>query len=256
MKKITLTLFAFLIGISLHAQTYSTGMLTLNANGGGDLGMTARIDVTSDLVTLTLSGPSTGWLGIGFNNTGMSNSGDVVIFDGTNLTDRNFIGFTTPALDSQQDWTVISNTVNSGTRTVVGTRARNTGDANDYVFSATAQSLNLVYARKLSDFTLNYHGGGSCGTLLSNFTLGNSEYNIDSFKLYPNPTTNGFTSIQMPENVNSGIVKIYDAIGRLVIKQEVSMENNQIDTSILKTGNYLFVLRTDYGIATKNLLIN
>ena len=69
MKKITLTFFIYMLSMGLFAQTYSTGMVTLNAIGGCNLAMTAQIDVTSDMVTLTLIGPSTGWLGIGFNNT-------------------------------------------------------------------------------------------------------------------------------------------------------------------------------------------
>lgn len=257
MKKITLTFFIYMLSMGLFAQTYSTGMVTLNAIGGGNLGMSAQIDVTSDMVTLTLIGPSTGWLGIGFNNTSMADSGDVVIFDGTNLTDRNFVGFgTEPLLDGQQDWTVTSNTVDAGIRTVVGRRVRDTGDADDYVFSATAQSLNLVYARKISDFSIGYHGGGSCGTVMSSFTLGSKEFDLDSFKLYPNPATNNYTSIELPQNINNGIVKIYDTLGRLVMKHEVSTDANLINTSNLKSGSYLFVLRTEYGNATKNMIIN
>ncbi|WP_432672098.1 T9SS type A sorting domain-containing protein [Flavobacterium sp. SM2513] len=255
MKKITLSLFTLLFTSVFFGQTYSTGTLVLNSNNGTNLNYSAKIDVTSALITLTLIGPSTGWLGIGFDNTTMGDSGDVVIFDGTNLTDRTFNGFSAPTLDAQQDWTVTSNTVSGGVRTVVGTRARDTGDANDYVFSASAQSLNIIYARKVADFTISYHGSNSCGSILANVTLGNDNFKIEDFKLYPNPSK-GFTNIELPVNIESGVVKLYDALGRVVKNQAISRNDNQINTSELTAGTYILVLRTEYGNATKTLLIN
>jgi len=40
------------------------------------------------------------------------------------------------------------------------------------------------------------------------------------------------------------------------MKQEVSTDASLINTSNLKSGSYLFVLRTEYGNATKNMIIN
>jgi len=100
MKKITLTFFAIvLMSFGLSAQTYSTGTVTFMT------GFTAKIDVTSTLVTLNLVGPSTDWLSVSFNATSMDDNGsDVVIFDGTNMTDRTFNGTgVTPPLDSNQN---------------------------------------------------------------------------------------------------------------------------------------------------------
>ena len=207
MKKITL-LFALLFSSTFFGQTYSTGVMNFIT------GYSGQIDVTNSLVTLTLVGPSTGWLGISFDSVQMDDVGkDVVIFDGTNLSDRTFDGQgVVPPLDSSQNWTVTSNTVISGVRTVVGTRARTTGDANDHAFSASAQTLNIVWARKLANFTVSYHGGGSCGVTVANFTLGNADFNIEAFKLFPNPAK-GYTSIELPANINEAQVKIYDNLG-------------------------------------------
>ena len=241
--------------MTFFGQTYSTGTIALSSNGGTNLNYSAKIDVTSSTVTLTLIGPSTGWLGIGFNNTSMAASGDVVIFDGTTLSDRGFAGFAVePVVDAQQDWTVSSNTVASGVRTVVGTRARVTGDPNDYTFSASAQSLNLVYARRVANFTRAYHGADSCGTVSSNFTLGNKDFKIDNFKIFPNPAQ-GLTNIELPTNIDSGVIKIYDTLGRVVKNQPISTTENSINTSELSSGSYMVVLRTDYGNATKTLII-
>lgn len=255
MKKITLSVLALLLSTTLFAQSYSTGTIPLSSNGGTNLNYSVKIDVTSTLVTLTLVGPSTGWLAIGFDNTSMADSGDVVLFDGTNLSDRYFIGFgAAPDLDEQQDWTVTTNSVSGGVRTVVGTRARVTGDANDYTFSAAANSLNLVYARKVANFSVNYHGADSCGTTVSNFTLDNEEFNADNFKLSPNPAKN-FVTVKLPGQIASGVIKIYDALGRLVKTETVSEVETTVATSELTTGSYMFVLRTDYGNAVKTLVV-
>lgn len=249
MKKITL-LFALLITPFFYGQTYSTGLINFTS------GYSGKIDVTDSQVTLTLIGPSTGWLGISFNSTQMDDIGnDVVLFDGTNLSDRTFDGQgIVPPLDPIQNWTVTSNTVTGGVRTVIGTRARSTGDANDYTFSASAQALNIVWARKLANFSVNYHGAGSCGATVANFTLGNADFNIEAFKLFPNPAK-GFTSIELPANINEAHVKIYDNLGRVVKNQSITKTENNVNTVDLSTGTYLVVIRTDYGNATKTLII-
>lgn len=248
--KTTTSLTALLLSSVMSAQMYSSGVKTLTT------GYTAKIDVTETLVTLTLVGPSTGWLGLGFNANSMNSIGeDVVIFDGTNLTDRTFAGIgELPTLDEQQDWTVLSNEVVSGVRTVIGQRARDTGDSNDHTFEMSATTLPLLWARKLANFTLNYHGSGACGATSVPFTLGLEDMKIDSFKLYPNPAK-GFVNVELPANVETGTVKMYDALGRVVARKVLSKTDNSIATGELGSGSYMVVLRTEYGNATKTLII-
>lgn len=256
MKKTTLTLFAALCMSAVTAQTYSTGTLTLSSFEGTNLGMTAKIDVTSSLVTLTLTGPQTAWLGIGFNASGMGDIGmDCVIFDGTNLTDRRFNGVgVTPPLDASQNWTVTSNTTSGGTRTVVGTRALNTGDTNDYTFNATATPLTIVYARRSGSLVIGYHGADSCGSTAANLVLSSDEFRMDSVKIYPNPAK-GLATFELPDFITSGEIKIYDAQGRMVKQQEISSIQTEVSTSGMTSGSYLAVVRTQYGNITKTLLV-
>jgi methionine-rich copper-binding protein CopC len=61
--------------------------------------------------------------------------------------------------DTQQDWTITSNTVVSGVRTVVASRVLNTGDANDAAFAYSDVNLNVVWARGSSaSYTIAPHG--------------------------------------------------------------------------------------------------
>lgn len=252
MKNFTLSFFITLLAFSgLSAQTYTSGTVTLFSD------YTGKIDVTSSTVTLTLIGPSTSWLGMGFDATSMDDVGmDAVIFDGTNMTDRTFNGVgVIPPTDATQNWSVSSNTINAGVRTVIATRARNTGDINDYTFTAAAQPLNIIFARRTGSLAIGYHGSGNCGATTLNLTLGTDSFTVDAFKIYPNPSKGNLT-IELPENINNGNVKIYDNLGRVVRKQAVSTAENEIDTSDLTSGTYIVVLRTEYGNATKNLVID
>jgi hypothetical protein len=257
MKKITFGLLALLMANGLFSQTYTTGTLILDA------AYTAKIDVDSNLnlVTLTLNAPSDRYFGLGFGVINMLTAGsDCVIFTGTEgtgmniLSDRTFNGNTsTPSVDAgAQDWNVTTNSVSAGTRTLIATRAR--VSAGDFTFPVTAGSLSLAWSRNSNvGYTLSYHGATRAGITVG-YALASDSFNVSNFVMYPNPSK-GFTNINLPTNIDSGTVKVYDNLGRVVIKKEVTLSSNQLDTSALTTGSYLVVLRTEYGNATKTLLV-
>lgn len=255
MKKTTLLLFTLLAFATSFGQNYSTGVVTLTS------GYTAKLDIESSLVTLTLIGPSAGYLGLGFGVTNMLNSGDCVIYAGATgtganvLTDRTFAnGTNTPNLDSgsnTQSWTVTSNSVAGSVRTIVATRARvSTGD---FTFPFNAGSITLAWSFGSSN-SLVYHGGNR-GSVVANATLGANEFEISAFKMYPNPAQN-FVSIVLPDGVNQGTVKIYDILGKVVANQIINTNENSVDISALGSGSYMVVLRTEYGNAVKTLLVD
>lgn len=252
MKKITLAVFiVFLIAGTINAQTYSTGNIIFFGDYSG------KIDVNSTTVTLTLVGPSNSWLGVGFNATSMDDVGmDEVIFDGTNMTDRSYDGVgVIPPADAIQNWTVTQNTIAGSVRTVVATRPSNTGNADDYVFPASAQSLNILYARRTGSLVIGYHGLGNCGATTVNFTLGTEDFALSKFKMYPNPTI-GYTTIELPEGFTEAKVVVYDFLGRIVKNQSVSNAQNNIDISNLQKGSYLLKVSTEDGSAVKTLVVN
>ena len=252
MKKITLSLLSLFSVATTFGQTFSTGNIQLFPE------YTVKIDVTSTLVTLTQIMPNNKWYALAFDNGGAMGGGDIIVFTNTaNISDRQLAGYQVPIADAVQSWTTISNTEVGTTRTVVSTRALNTGETGDYVFSAAAGSINLACARASSaSFALAAHNGlaNAVATATYAITLANENFDMSSFKLSPNPAK-GFTSIQLPSNVNEAQVKIYDNLGRLVRNKSITTSENNLDTSDLATGSYLVVVRTDYGNATKTLLI-
>jgi hypothetical protein len=174
MKKTTL-LFAFLLLFILpatYAQSYTTGVVNLSSTAG--LAMTAKIDITSQ-VTLTLTGPAGRWFALGFNASSMTNGTDVVGVHSANTLnafDCKLTGFDAPVTDAQQNWTITSDVVSAGTRTIIATRALNTGDANDYVFSATPTAISLIWSRSaLASFTYSNHGVSNRGVTVASFSF-------------------------------------------------------------------------------------
>ena len=252
MKKITLSLLSLFSVATTFGQTFSTGNIQLFPE------YTVKIDVTSTLVTLTQIMPNNKWYALAFDNGGAMGGGDIIAFINTaNISDRQLAGYQVPIADAVQSWTTISNTEVGTTRTVVSTRALNTGETGDYVFSAAAGSINLACARAGSaSFVLAQHGqlANAVATATYAITLANENFDMSSFKLSPNPAK-GFTSIQLPSNVNEAQVKIYDNLGRVVRNKSITTSENNLDTSDLTAGSYLVVVRTDYGNATKTLLI-
>ena len=164
MKKIYLLLVTASASMAF-GQTKEITFSELTTGSGMYFG---AVMTTTD-ITVTVQGPSDRYLAFGFG-TGMANGNDAIIWStlGTGaaplqLRDHRMIGQgSEPSVDAQQDWTVVSNNVSGGNRTIVATRALNTGDANDVVFSFSATSQNLFWAKASSASNqLVYHGGSN-----------------------------------------------------------------------------------------------
>lgn len=172
MKKNIIMLFALFNMTAIMAQCYTTGTIILSKTP--KLNYSAKFDVTSTLVTMTLIGPSNRYLGIGLGIKSMVSGGDALIYTESPtpaLTDRTFKGVgSKPTLDAIQTWTIISNTISSGLRTLVATRAR--VSPGNYTFNAAAEPLNIVWSCASSaTYKLSNHGKSYRGILTANFTL-------------------------------------------------------------------------------------
>ena len=250
MKKIILFTL-FLLSMSVSAQNYSTGVITLTS------GYTVKFDTNATTVTMTLVGASTSWLGIGFGMTTMAQTGDGVIVSGTTptLTDRKFTGSqSTPNTDATQNWTTVSNTVSGTVRTIVATRPLSTGDVAglDHVFTNGPTPINLIWARG-SNLTLGYHANRGSG-ITGNFTLSTDSFSMAGFKLYPNPADEIF-AIELPDTVANISVKIFDVLGKEVMEKAISKLDNKINTSDLSPGNYLVKVQFDDKSYSTSLII-
>ncbi|WP_296315600.1 T9SS type A sorting domain-containing protein [Winogradskyella sp. UBA3174] len=253
MKKITQILF-FIFCLNLSAQTISTGVVLLSDIGG--VQYSTQIDVTDALISLTLIGPEDSWLGIGFDAMSMTDGKDVVIYDGTTLTDRHFVGIgTIPPLDeATQDWTLTSNTVDTGVRTLVATRVRETGDPEDFVPRTSDTTIDLVWARSGSDdFILAWHQGNKGITTETFATLSNEEFQLSDFTISPNPAKNTM-NITMPNSDEDLKLEVFDVLGKRVYKGVITNLQSSVNVSNWRSGVYLVRVSNDKITQTKRFI--
>lgn len=164
MKRIYLLLFTICPLLSF-GQTKEIAFSELTAGSGMYFGAV----MTATDITVTVQGPSDRFIAFGFG-TGMATGNDAIIWStlGTGvaplqLRDHKMIGQgVEPSVDAQQDWTVVSNNVSGGSRTIVATRALNTGDPDDVTFNFAATSQNLFWSHGPSATNqLQYHGASN-----------------------------------------------------------------------------------------------
>jgi len=251
-KTLLLTIMSFAFFMA-QSQTKSTGVVNLTT------GMTAKLDLNSanTTATLTLTGPSDRWFALQFGNfangSGMQSGEDLVYFNGTTLVDAVHNGVGAAPSPDTNNWTVTSNTIASGTRTIVANRAFNTSDSNDYTFVFANNSIDFAYAKMSSaSFSLAYHGGGNRGYQIDApfSSLGVNDFEKNKIVFYPNPV-NDFFNIQSVEEIKSVI--IFDSTGKKVA--DFKNKKEMIDISNLKSGLYFIeILNSENKILTEKLI--
>lgn len=239
-----------LLSFSTFAQTHSTGVVNLTT------GMTVRFDTNPTTVTMTLTGPSDRWfaIGIGVSSGFGMGAGDCLVYT-TSLSDRRFQGFQNPATDTMQNWTVTSNTTAGTTRTIVATRALNTGDTagSDFVFTNSAVSISLAWALP-PNATTSVNGHGSRGFATANQVLSNDTFALAGFKMYPNPADE-LLAIELPADFTSVKATIFDITGKEVLRKDLTALENKMDVSSLLAGNYIVLVISDDKIFSTKLII-
>ncbi|KMQ59433.1 secretion protein [Chryseobacterium angstadtii] len=254
MKKVLLALTLALTNLA-WAQ-FTTGTVNLST------GMTIKLTTTASTVTMTLTGPDTSYLGVGFGGTGttggMGNGVDGFIYNVNSTTNTNidytFAGVgVPPSADAVQDWTITSNTTSSGTRTIVATRSL-AGGTGDTVFTNNTNSINIFFAKGATT-TIANHGFGTANrgyAVLSRAVLGTTEVAAESKKLilYPNPAKET-VSFKNADKVKS--VDIYESAGRKV--RSVKPEGETINVRDLKPGIYYFEITLKDGSLSYEKLI-
>lgn len=249
MKKITFLLITVLTVYSINAQM-STGVINFASN------YTGQIDVDNNGVTVTLTGPSNLWLGIGFGVQSMTFGEDVLTFDSSGLQDREFRGIgVMPIIDSNQDWTEVSNTINGGVRTIIATRGLTGNDSNDFTFIPSATSILLVWARGNGTLNFGNHGGTNRGPTNVGLTLSTFDQELArKVSLYPNPSATDITIDLGDLNLESSKATIYSTVGQLVNEVNLIDKSTRLDTSSLQPGVYLIRITSGDSSVTRRFI--
>jgi Secretion system C-terminal sorting domain/DOMON domain len=244
MKKELFFILALLVCFTTFAQ-FTTGTVSLPSSQ-----MTIKID-TDTQVTLTLTGPSNVWLGVGFGGTSMSTATDMFIWSSSSNRDYTPSGGqSTPSSDASQSWTIVSDNVVSTTRTIIATRPLTS--SGDFTFVNSNSSISIIYAFG-NNTTLSSHSGRGSRTL-NRSALGVEDFSLNTALVYPNPS-NGNFKIESKSFLKK--LTVYSQIGTLVqtIELEGNSKNNEINLKNLQAGVYLLELQSDSDKAWKKIII-
>lgn len=248
MKKKLLILNCLLAATFSFAQ-FTTGTVALAGST-----RTIKIDTNSTTVTMTLTGNSTHWLGIGFDGFSMAEVTDMFIWNDT--ANRDYIApgdhiQPNPDAAGSQSWTIVSDNVVSGVRTVVATRSL--VSAGDYTFLNNSSSINIIFSEG-SSTTLSYHGNNPhAPQTLTRTALGVEDFSLNASQISPNPSTGVFV-INSKSNLNS--IEVYSQTGAFIksIKGNDST-TNEINLSDLAKGIYFLELKNETDKSWKKIIV-
>ena len=246
MKKISL-LFCLLLFCNSFSQSTTTGEFTLTP------GFTVQFDYddTNQEVTMTLKGPSDVWLGVGMDAQSMDyTNADVIIYSSSGLKDYYLDGDNAPPSLDTNNWTLLSNNVIAGERTIVASRPSNTGEPTDYNFTSFVGSIPIIWA-KGSDLSFGYHSGR--GTAILPFVLSTSDVIQKSFEIYPNPTVDEL-NFEFPDNVQSANVQVYNILGNQITQTQLKRTVPKLDTNAWASGIYVVQIITEDAVQTKRII--
>ena len=236
---ITLCFFFMAIGC-IHAQTKSIPSTELQIGSG--VFFEATMDNSTSEITMTISGPDDRWFAVGFG-LAMSNADILAFTDGKvgamhslgvwdyTLNGQNANGVT---IDTQQDWSIVSNTTSGGTRTIIATRALNSTDPVDHDLAFSNTSIDLIWAKgNSSDNTFAYHGGNrgiatlnwveqdlTAPAIVGAFTPTDDELNVSL-------GTNLIINFDEAVVFGTGTIELRETIGGAIFEQfDVSFNSN------------------------------
>ena len=83
-------------------------------------------------------------------------------------------------------------------------------------------------------------------------TTGISNYELSNFEVYPNPSQAIWNIKSSSQILNS--VKVFDAVGKLVLSLQPNSDEVQIDGSALNSGLYFARVESDFGFKIVKLV--
>jgi hypothetical protein len=250
MKKIYFAIALFTVITVSMAQTKSSGVETL-----GGL-MTLKIDknATTSTVTVTLTGPSDKWFGIGFNASGEMASGTDCLYYATSFVDARITGQAAPTIDTTNEWTTSSNTVVGTTRTLVLTR-NFVGGTGDYTFVYNDDVLNVIWAYGSSTSMNGHQSRGSEALVFT--VLGVDDFTaLDKITIAPNPS-NGVFTISKNNQTTVSKITVFDINAKVVkvIDSELNFDTTTVDLSKFSKGVYFLEIANETDKVVRKMIL-
>lgn len=257
MKRI-ITFLILVIGTIGFSQQKTTSTVDLLSN----LSASLTLNNSNTTATLTINGPSDRWFAIAFGNFGdpgaMNSGNDLVYYNGSTLQDATHNGQgNTPSNDAVNNWTVVSNTLSAGTRTIVATRPF-IAEPSDYTFNFSNGTISIAGAYgATASYSLAYHNGNryNAGSVGFN-SLGVDDFTLNSAQIYPNPSKGEFV-IKTKTNLEK--INIYSQTGAFIktinVKEDNDNKSVEINIDKMQTGVYLIQLVNETDKIWKKIVV-
>lgn len=247
MKRKLLLCLSLAIGSFSFAQ-FTTGVVSLTGST-----RTIKIDTNPTTVTMTLTGNSSRWLGIGFNGFSMAEVTDMFIWNST--SNRDYIapgGQSTPSPDASgsQSWTITSDTVVGTTRTIVATRPL--VSSGDYTFLNNNSDIPIIFAEGSTTVLSNHGNNPHDVQILTRSALALDDFSLNAASIFPNPSNGNFT---VKTKTYMSKINVYSQTGALVKTINVDSEENEINIKGLQTGVYFLELQNDSEKSWKKIIV-
>lgn len=132
-----------------------------------------------------------------------------------------------------------------------------TGNGTGYLWSTFATTPVIVVSpTTTTTYSVGTANGSCIGTASLSLSVitcttstGIDELSGTSVNVYPNPNSGILNIAVSSELVSNASVQIYDALGKLVISQNLSSEHTVVNTAALSSGVYIFkVLKADQPV--------
>ena len=163
-----------------------------------------------------------------------------VVLNWATASEKNNEGFAVERSNDGKSFEAIGQVAGKGTTSAITT----------YNFTDTKASSGLSYYRlKQRDFD---------GTTSYSNVIAVSTKNIKTIgmSVAPNPVTDGRFAIQLADNTTDAELMIVDLSGRIVHKQLVKANSNQMDMNLnLKRGMYLVTLKAGNSVTTQKIVV-
>ncbi|PKQ69729.1 S8 family serine peptidase [Raineya orbicola] len=211
------------------------------------------------------SGRETG----GYVNTGLSTN----LVRGTTYTINFSAGFSSTAYTEYWkiwiDWNRDGDFLDAGEQIVNGTSSSSATLSASFTVPTTAVLGNTRMRVSMSDASQNSCGSFSYGEV-EDYTINvvsssarmlttASEFDETNFEanVYPNPVIKGnLVKIELPNEVGSVNVQIFDMSGRVVKQSIFEGTNYEINTSEFSKGIYIIQMASEKGKTTKKLVVD
>ena len=105
--------------------------------------------------------------------------------------------------------------------------------------TAVSPTVLTVYTVNVTD-SISTCGASATVTVDVSPCTGINELASNSISIYPNPSYGFVKIILAPQFINKSSVAIYDALGKLIVTQELGSEVNSLNITELKNGMYIY----------------